>query len=181
MLNYACVANCSAYVHYTPNMSCLTACPDGYHQVSTNGSQFCTACVSPCATCANSSFCLSCLTGFFYYNFSCPTVCPGGYYPDAAGNTCKTCISPCKTCTSSSICLTCSLGYWNGTHCSSSCPSGQYADSTANLCTSCSISCLTCINSASTCTSCNSSLLFYNSQCLAACPSRFYPNNGSCN
>lgn len=44
----------------------------------------------------------------------------------------------------------------------------------------CGVSCLTCINSATTCTSCNSSLIYYNSQCLQSCPVRFYNLNGSC-
>ena len=188
MLNYNCLSSCGAYTHFSPNMTCLTSCPNNYYQTSsTNTStntttKHCSGCVSPCLDCTNSTFCLSCLTGFFYHNYGCGTTCAAGYFQDGTANTCNTCISPCQTCTSQSNCLTCSLGFWNGSHCAQSCPDGQFADGTTKSCAGCDPVCLTCANSASTCTSCNNSLslLFYNSQCLTACPSRFYASNNTC-
>ena len=180
MLNYNCVSSCSAFVHFSVNMTCLTSCPTNYFQTTNNTLKYCTSCSSPCQDCSNATFCLSCVSGFYYFNFTCSTSCTSGYYADNTTNTCKNCISPCKTCTSETSCLSCSLGFWDGSQCASSCASGQFADTANNVCSNCDTACLTCINSATTCTSCNSSLIFYNSQCLSSCPARFYTNNGSC-
>ena len=100
MLNYNCVASCAAFVHSSPNMTCLTSCPTNYYQITNNSLKHCTACTSPCLDCSNASFCLSCQAGFYYFNFTCATACSAGYFPDNATNTCRTCISPCQTCSS---------------------------------------------------------------------------------
>lgn len=181
MLSYNCVANCTVYIHFMPNRTCLTSCPSGYFQtVSVDNLKYCTSCNSPCLACSNSSFCISCVNGYYYYNYNCNTVCPVGYYANSSSNTCKSCINPCKTCSSETKCLSCSQGFWNGTACSNSCPSGQFGDSINFICSNCDPSCLTCINSATTCTSCNSSLIFYNKQCLSVCPTRFFNQSNTC-
>lgn len=181
MLSYNCVANCTVYIHFMPNRTCLTSCPPGYFQtVSIDNLKYCTSCNSPCLACSNSSFCISCVNGYYYYNYNCNTVCPAGYYANTSSNTCKSCINPCKTCSSETKCLSCSQGFWNGTACSNSCPNGQFGDSVNFVCSNCDLSCLTCINSATTCTSCNSSLIFYNKQCLLVCPTRFFNQSNTC-
>lgn len=180
MLSYECVSNCSDYVHFMANMTCLSACPNNYYQTESAGSKYCTPCVAPCLTCTNASFCLSCTSGYYYLSSACSTSCPPGYYPSSATSTCQSCVSPCRTCTSESSCLSCSLGYWSGSGCASACASGQFGNDETNSCVACGSSCLTCVNSATTCTSCNSSFYFYSAQCLASCPSRYYPSSGAC-
>jgi proprotein convertase subtilisin/kexin type 5 len=180
MLSYNCVANCTVYIHFVPNRTCLTSCPSNYYQITSNGLKFCQACTSPCSNCINATFCLSCVSGYFYYSYSCLTSCPQSYFADNSTRICTSCISPCKTCTSLSTCLSCSQGFWNGTLCTNSCPSGQFGDSVNFICLSCHSSCLTCITSAVTCTSCSPALIFYNRQCLNSCPSRFYNSSGVC-
>lgn len=178
MLSYSCVVNCSLYIHYMPNMTCLTSCPSGFYEITNSGLKYCQACVSPCLTCTNSTVCLSCVSAYFYYNYTCSKTCPSGYYADSTSRQCKPCISPCSTCTSLSTCLSCSQGFWNGSRCANSCPNGYFGDSINLICSLCSSSCLTCIKSASTCTSCNTSLIYYNYQCLSNCPNRYYNSNG---
>lgn len=180
MLSYNCVANCSVYIHFLPNRTCLTACPNDYYQIATGGLKFCQGCTAPCKTCTNASFCLSCLSGYYYYSYACTTSCPSGYYADNSTNNCVSCISPCKTCSSLSNCLSCNQGFWNGSVCSNSCPNGQFGDTLNFICKTCDPSCLTCITTATTCTSCSSTLIFYNRQCLSTCPSRFYNQSGLC-
>lgn len=180
MLSFNCVANCSVFIHFLPNRTCLTACPSNYYQIVSSGLKYCQGCTSPCNSCTNATFCLTCLPGYFYYAFTCGTKCPSGYYADNSTNTCVSCISPCKTCLSLSACSSCSQGFWNGTSCSNSCPSGQFGDSINFACANCDSSCLTCITTAFTCTSCISTLIFFNRQCLSSCPSRFFNLSGTC-
>ena len=181
MLGYACYANCTNYLHFEPNKTCLTSCPDGYQQTTANNSlKYCSACTSPCATCLNETHCLSCLSGYFYLEYACPTSCPDQYYSDNTTNKCESCVTPCRTCSDSQTCLSCQLGFWNGSVCSTSCPDGTYGDTTTQACESCDSTCLTCSGSASQCASCNSSLILHSSACLSACPDRYYSANGTC-
>jgi proprotein convertase subtilisin/kexin type 5 len=174
MLSFNCVQNCTVYIHFLPNRTCLTACPSNFYQIVSSGLKYCQACTSPCNTCTNATFCLSCVSGYFYYSFTCKTTCPSGHFPNGTSNTCASCISPCRTCTSLSNCLSCNQGFWNGAACSNSCPNGQFGDTVNNFCVNCDPSCLTCMRTAVTCTSCINTLIFYNRQCLTSCPSRFY-------
>lgn len=180
MLSYACQANCAPYIHFLPNRTCLTACPSDYYQITSNGLKYCQTCSSPCLDCLNATFCLSCQQGFFYLNYACSTSCPTGYYASSSTRTCISCISPCKSCTNQTNCLSCAVGFWNGSVCTNSCPSGQFGDTTTLTCSACDSSCLTCLGSASSCTSCISSLLFHNGQCLTSCPARYFSSNGRC-
>jgi len=180
MLSYNCVANCTVYIHFIPNRTCLTSCPSDYYEITSSGLKYCTNCVSPCLDCLNSSFCVSCVSGYYYYNYTCQLTCPNSYYSDNSTSSCKSCISPCKTCTNQTACLSCSQGFWNGSTCINSCLSGYFGDTINFICSICSSSCLTCINSATACTSCNSSLIYYNMECLTTCPTRYYNYNNTC-
>jgi hypothetical protein len=59
-------------------------CNNGFYLNSDNS---CPPCISPCATCENSSTCYTCING---------------YYQNAG--LCLQCMNPCLSCTSASIC-----------------------------------------------------------------------------
>lgn len=176
MLNYQCVSNCTVYYQFSPNRTCLLDCPSGYYY-ATNGTNnnYCQACVSPCVSCISSTQCLSCINGYYFYNYACTTTCPNGYFPEVNGNICDNCISPCNNCVDKTTCLSCKIGYWNGVNCTIVCPNGYFGNNVTNNCDLCDTSCLTCSNSSTSCTSCKSPLYLQNMQCLTQCPARYYP------
>lgn len=181
-------------IYYDSSTSrCLTTCPDGrYANTLTNN---CLPCDSNCLTCNNTpTFCLSCnqTTNFKYLHVNtsvtpstqtCLAACPIRMYADNTTNyLCTGCVSPCVTCASASQCLSCISGrFLVGTSCLPNCPAGIYIENpTTNACDPCSSSCLTCQTLTTTCTSCNTSLLLYQSQCRSTCPSPLVPQNGTC-
>jgi len=65
-----CVYTCSSgyYIHINSSninnpKSCVQTCPIGTYAFSTNLS--CVNCKSPCLSCTNDNFCLSCIVGYF--------------------------------------------------------------------------------------------------------------------
>jgi proprotein convertase subtilisin/kexin type 5 len=69
----------------------------------------------------------------------------------------------------------------SGGTCVSTCPSMSYFNTSSGSCQSCSSDCLQCFGGSSTqCLSCNSSLLFYDNQCVPSCPDGYYAQSGSC-
>ena len=175
MLGYACVANCSFYYHFTLNRTCLLNCPAGYFYASSGPtSKFCEVCQPPCQNCIDATKCLSCVTGFFFFNFTCSPSCPVRYFANPANRTCDNCVSPCFTCTSRSVCLSCSQGFWNGSGCTTRCSAGNYGENSTRACQPCDASCLTCTNTSISCTSCVSTLHLHNRRCISTCPHRFY-------
>lgn len=76
----------SCSVGYFSNGSCLTTCPNGTFQDSTNN--LCSNCDSKCASCEGSStYCLFCNSPYLLFGSSCLTKCLSSiYYVD--NNTC---------------------------------------------------------------------------------------------
>lgn len=81
-----CVYTCSSgyYLHYNssslfnPN-SCVQQCPVGTYPLSTNLT--CQTCVSPCLSCLNDKFCLSCIANYFLTQANtCQQICPYQYF-----------------------------------------------------------------------------------------------------
>ena len=153
---------------------------------------FQTICSLPCYTCQSAAsplVCLSCyptsvFTNLTYYsNNSCFASCPAGTFSNNGSLTCSACSSSCAECTSSnSNCSECVPGsplpvlYLVNSTCVSSCPSGTYSNNLTNttkhtpICSTCMYPCSTCLT-AILCTACsNSSLFYYQNQCITSCP-----------
>jgi len=172
---------------YSPELlTCInpSSCAAGYYIDTSLGSPLCSKCTSPCSSCANSSFCLSCLFGINYKG-SCKSNCPTGYFTDnsnASDIKCSACSATCFSCISSANnCSSCSSSLYlkNGT-CVSNCGEAFYLDSTIFECFSCISPCYNC-SSASICVSCvNSSYILYYGQCLMVCPDGTYNSNQTC-
>lgn len=106
-----CNTSSSLNIYYPDNLACISAssCLSGYYIDSTFGALTCTKCVSPCLSCTNSTYCLTCFSGLNYKG-SCKSNCPTGYYADISNPT----DSKCSAC--SSVCFSC-MG--NATNCTS--------------------------------------------------------------
>ena len=64
-----CVYTCSkGYYTYEIQKQCTKECPLGTYGLLTNAT--CLACVSPCMTCLNNKYCLSCIAGYFLDSIS---------------------------------------------------------------------------------------------------------------
>ena len=173
----------------------------GYFLAPSSGD--CVSCSSGCATCFNSTFCLSCQSGRYFTNSSCE-ICPSecqecdgasscslcyqGFY--LSNNTCLSCYEMFVGCVSCSVseCFACSLSmghflYANGScgYCESSIPNCQQCHN-QSLCISCHFSsylafnntCLPCSDSLTHCQSCA------NSSYCDICEGGFYSSNGAC-
>jgi hypothetical protein len=97
-----CVYTCSAGYYlfhnatsvYNPN-SCVQQCPVGTYALSTNLT--CQACVSPCLSCLNDKFCLSCVTDYFLtQENTCQQICPYQYFGEVLTQTCQKCVGRCN-------------------------------------------------------------------------------------
>ena len=64
----------------------------------------CSVCLSPCQTCLNASFCLTCSSGMVLAG-ACLSLCPDGWF-ELSGQ-CLVCNSTCRTCLNASACLSC--------------------------------------------------------------------------
>ena len=81
-----CVYSCSSGYYIYINSSsttnpntCVQQCPTGTYALSTNLS--CAQCVSPCLSCLNQNFCLSCIASYFLtQQNTCQQICPYQYY-----------------------------------------------------------------------------------------------------
>ena len=99
--------NISSANPFLMSNQCLTACPPNYYNVSVTGT--CVLCATAginCVNCASSSSCLSCDTGFvFFQSTSCLSTTPSGYVnisgiAVACTGDCKTCSVAADNCTS---------------------------------------------------------------------------------
>lgn len=131
--------------------------------------------MSPCRSCSNATFCLSCLSNFLNQSTGLcvgQSQCADGYYADIGTLKCQTCASPCLKCSVlSTLCTACSSPLLlSSSNCTSSCLTGFYANQTTSKCSQCLAPCLTC-NSSIYCLSCISGYLYSNStgQCLSYC------------
>lgn len=182
--------NCTLCLNstYLFNNQCLDPqnCPlTTYPDIST---LHCSPCLSPCSTCLNGTFCLSCQGSLYLLSsagscFSAET-CPSGTLP------LNTSLQECVSC--SVNCSSCSVGLDNCTSCPSGtylqnyqcvtaqeCRVGTWANTSAALCQGCPLVCNSCINS-SFCLNCSSSALLYDNFCYESCPAGTAPVSSSC-
>lgn len=170
---------------YLINQKCVLAenCPSGTYSNSTDSK--CSNCVSPCLTCSNFSFCLSCIVGSNLYNGSCINSCPPGYY--ILNQICSLCLSPCLSCVNlATNCLSCVTGlnpmvYFINNQCviGTLCPSGTYPNSTQGLCITCTNPCNTCVDN-SFCLTCVNNYYLISNTCILSCPLEYLGINGVC-
>jgi hypothetical protein len=98
----SCVYTCSSgyYIYIntsspTGQNSCLQQCPTGSFALSTNLS--CIACTSPCLSCLNQNYCLSCITDYYLApDNTCLQVCPYQYFGETLTQTCQKCVGKCN-------------------------------------------------------------------------------------
>ena len=113
-------------------------------------------------------------------NHTCSFVCPSSYYTDGLyGFTCDLCHEACVYCTAvndSSACVSCNnnkgyyFSYNSTSHCVLGCNISEFLTGTQLTCTPCDLTCLTCSISSGNCTSCPTTLYFYNFTCVSSCP-----------
>jgi proprotein convertase subtilisin/kexin type 5 len=127
---------------------CLDTCPNGTFAVD----GVCQICTSNCLTCADSTTCSVCQTGYLL-NGLCFDSCPTGYYIiTSPNNQCGACEANCDQCTDSTTCTKCSATYYlYNADCYSVCPDGTYKCDVNNTCKDCPAECATCSDK-NTCT-----------------------------
>ena len=182
----SCNTSSTLNIYFSEQYICISAasCMPGYYIDSTYGPLLCSKCISPCLSCLNSSYCVSCLFGINYKG-SCKSNCPTGFFTDSSNSTnikCSPCSVTCFSCVSSATnCSSCfSSFYLKNATCVSSCGEAFYLDSTIFKCFSCIAPCYNC-SSAALCLSCiNNSYILYYGQCLTVCPDGTYNSNQTC-
>lgn len=141
-------------------MTTCTQCAFGYYSSATQ----CIVCNAPCATCSDSTVCLSCIPGYDY---------TAGIFPYC------TCGALCLNCTAQLFdCIDCMLdASYVLTDCLA-CMTGSYlANST--FCDTCPTNCVSC-TSPLLCTSCLLPLVLLNNDCVCNSILGYYPNAGTC-
>ncbi|CAD8102627.1 unnamed protein product [Paramecium sonneborni] len=108
---------------------CLDAyCPKTTYQQS----DICIPCDKNCWTCNAQQPCLSCQSGYFYFNSKCITKCPNGYFANTNNQQCTQCKQNCQICDNANNCSYCYNIYTNNgvinyflldNECVTSCPS----------------------------------------------------------
>jgi proprotein convertase subtilisin/kexin type 5 len=128
--------------------------------------------------------CVSCQSGFWFYQGVCYSACPSGtvggnnsnwncvpdpclYYNSSAGGGCLSCVSPYVVVTNAS-------GY---SSCALNCPSGTVMSS--GSCLPCPTNCLSCLSQTS-CQICNNYTFLYQGTCRYLCPVGTFPVQSSC-
>lgn len=192
LCNNATCTSCSSPLLMS-NRSCVTACAQGYLNVSNN----CVICQSPCSTCISFvSNCSSCIaTYYLYFNITlnstqCVKTCPERTYTGSVQ--CLACNSPCMTCANSSTsCIVClstfnTLVINNTLSCVTACPTNSYTYQ--SICKMCPSSCSLCDPIG--CTACDTqyysdsgqiigNITYY--ECYLTCPSNLpYLINSTC-
>lgn len=99
------------------NGSCQP-CPSGQFASLNN----CVQCPAECLTCSNNSYCTTCASGKYLFNFTCSSSCPSDMVP--AGSICTICVVNCSVCDlATTKCLVCrSHSYVFEGGCVDSCP-----------------------------------------------------------
>lgn len=153
----ACTACDGLLFPYLINDNCQKTCPDTlYGNLTTHK---CEQCISPCATCSNSSSCNSCILSQpknKLYVTQCVEDCPANISV-AVDNICLNCSSNCKTCAESvNACTSCEATKvlsFESKKCLDFCPSNTHIQNGSN-CYQCDQNCQTCQGSLTNCTSC---------------------------
>lgn len=151
---------------YLFNSSCLASCPSVYYYSSKDSNAYiCLSCISPCLTCLNSSYCLSCVPGYMLSNGLCSTSCTASYYFNTTIVSCASCSSFCLICNSNSFCQLCTPYYYINqlsatiNQCFNSCPASTYANFISSACQTCIYPCGNC-SSQIDCLSCQEGALY---------------------
>lgn len=136
----ACPSTCLTCINETACLACNTSsptptylrdlyqcistqsCGEGYYIDESYGWPLCLKCESPCRTCINSSYCLTCLSGLNFMG-TCKSICPSGYYSPANTPECLSCDASCVRCSVvSTNCTACNASsYLKNGSCVSSC------------------------------------------------------------
>jgi len=133
--NNTCVSNCSSNSTYAGSLGGISAC---------------VLCISPCQTCSNSTYCLSCVAGYMLSGGICSTSCTAGYFFNSTIVNCQACSTGCLICYSAQFCQLCQTGYYilatndTANQCVTSCGVQKYASSVSGSCRSCVFPCFNC-------------------------------------
>lgn len=141
----------------------------------------CIGCNPLCQTCANSTNCTACVSGYFLFNWFCYSSCPTTptlYYK--YNGACTPCQPQCVSCIDSPIaCTACSHPdylYNSITHeCVFECVPPYFRN--ASTCVICQSPCLSCDTTFNSCLTCNSGYYLYNGTCVSACPLGYFINS----
>ena len=133
--NSTCVASCSSTSTYAGTFGGIAAC---------------VLCLSPCQTCSNATYCLSCVSGYMLSGGSCSTSCTAGYFFNSSLVDCQACSAGCLICNSAQFCQICKADYYilstndTANQCVTSCGAQKYASSVSSSCRSCIYPCFNC-------------------------------------
>ncbi|KAL4460396.1 hypothetical protein ABPG74_000147 [Tetrahymena malaccensis] len=177
---------------YLYNNSCLSICPNGTYQNSSNlrcdsCDEYCGTCRGPskqdCLTCApplfgtGSSCFPSCGIGEFgdLITRKCSTSCNSGYYKDSVNRICQQCNQKCLTCTGpqASNCQICKDPYYLNNGQCDFCPLFKYGiqnNDGTRVCIDCPQYCAICNNPGPTCVQCISGMYLSSNVCEKSCP-----------
>ena len=168
-----CLECFSNYINH--NNKCIQECPPNHLEVDAK----CVKCIDNCYSCSNLSTCDICNSGFFISNDNkCTNKCESGYYANLDTKRCTECaVEYCSECDNSK-CLKCEDDYIllnDSLHCVAHCPEGFYKKISSDkslTCEKCKPGCNLCTNE-NNCFKCKDmSLVLYNNNCLADCPSK---------
>lgn len=169
------------------NNTCLSNClSTKYYNTSSNGIPMCNLCNSPCQTCSNATYCLSCIAGYMLSGGLCSTLCNAGYFFNSSTIDCSACSINCLICNTAIFCQLCKSGFYihnlnsSTNECLQNCPSTYYASSQGGSCKPCIYPCFNCTSSLN-CLSCQTGIIYLN-RCISSCPdTTFYDKTaGTC-
>lgn len=179
-----CITCVSGY-YFLGNTTCTTTCTN-FTTIANNSTRVCDPCSAICLTCVGTiDTCTACASPAVYYNGSCQSSCPPGGSLAPYLGICTPCSSNCVTCLNAiNNCTSCSLNssfpFLVNNTCISTCPDYYYNQSSTGSCFSCvsaNINCKNC-SSISTCYSCDTAFVLYNSNCINYVPTGYVNMSG---
>jgi len=168
--------------------TCKNTQTDGYY-FNTDDENW-SQCDVSCATCTdNPSNCLSCKSGYFFFEDK-PNTCTNtkteGYYLNTVAKIWSLCDDSCASCSdSASNCSTCKSGYFiledKPSTCKNTKKDGYYFNSDTQIWSLCDVSCATCNDKTNKCTKCNYKNGYFrinhdDPTCLNECPDKYWRN-----
>ncbi|XP_072564200.1 proprotein convertase subtilisin/kexin type 5b isoform X2 [Paramormyrops kingsleyae] len=130
----------------------------------------CVPCAEGCKKClqGNPKHCISCMKGYYQFEFQCYKSCPDKTYSDSNSMTCEPCGDQCVTC-DDSACFWCEDGYFlSDDKCVQECEEGFYADEESQECEACHEDCETCLGpNYDDCNSCDDGTQLLSGECVA--------------
>ena len=121
---------------------------------------------------------MSCISGYFLFNYTCGTTCPVRYFGNTRSNICQDCPYDCLTCNNNGTCRSCLYAdnrlFSNKTlRCV---PFDLYFDNETRIALPCPTGCLSC-SSMTKCASClDGYFLIIGGLCYLNCPARYIVN-----